>query len=105
MFSLLGQYLLFGPLSYVAPRFVSWWLLESPAPIFIGTYSLEAMRVNGLTVLNIALLVPIVEEIIFRGFILHRWCDKYGEKKAIVLSSHIVQYIARRKYSEISSVR
>ena len=85
--SLLGQYLLFWPLSYVAPTFVSWWLLEASPPAFIGAYSLEAMLVNGLAVLTLALLAPIVEEIVFRGFILHRWCEKYGEKRGIVLSS------------------
>lgn len=84
---LLGQYLLFGPLSYVAPTFVSEWHLDTPPATFIGTYSLEAILVNGLAILNIALVVPIVEEIVVRGFILHRWCDKYGETKAIVLSS------------------
>ena len=86
---LLGQYLLFGPLSYVAPAFVSEWFLDtSPAP-FMGAYSLEAILVNGLVVLNTALVVPIVEEIVFRGFILHRWCEKYGKKKGIVLSSMV----------------
>lgn len=83
----LGQYLLFGPLSYVAPTFVSEWHLDTPPATFIETYSLEAILVNGLVVLNTALVVPIVEEIVFRGFILHRWCDKYGETKGIVLSS------------------
>ena len=84
---LLGQYLLFGPLSYVAPRFVSEWHLDTPPATFLGTYSLEAILVNGLSVLNIALLVPIVEEIVVRGFILHRWCEKYGETKGVVFSS------------------
>ena len=84
---LLGQYLLFGPLSYVAPTFVSEWFLDTPPTLFMGAYSLEAILVNGLAVLNIALVVPIVEEIVFRGFILHRWREKYGETKGIVLSS------------------
>ena len=83
----LGRYLLFGPLSYVAPTFVSEWYLDTPPAIFMGTYSLEAILVNGLAVLHTALLVPIVEEIVVRGFILHRWCDKYSETKGIVLSS------------------
>lgn len=83
----LGQYLLFGPLSYVAPTFVSEWHLDTPPATFMGTYSLEAILVNGLSILNTALLVPIVEEIVIRGFILHRWCEKYGETKGIVFSS------------------
>ena len=83
----LGIYLLFWPLSYVAPTFVSEWLLDTSPPTYIGSYSLEAIQVNGLIAFNSTLLAPIVEEVVFRGFILHRWCKKYGEKKAIVLSS------------------
>ena len=85
--SLLGLCILFLSLSYVVPTLVSELLLDTSDPTFIGSYTLEAILMNSLTVLNVALLVPIVEEIFFRGFILHRWCDKYGEKKAIVLSS------------------
>ena len=85
--SALGTYLLFWPLSYIAPEFVSWWLLDKSTPDLIWVPSLEAICVNSLVVLRIALLVPIVEEIVFRGFILHRWCERYGEKGGIVMSS------------------
>lgn len=82
-----GMYLLFWPLSYIAPKFVSWWLLDKSTPDLIWVPSLEAICVNSLVVLRIALLVPIVEEIVFRGFILHRWRERYGEKGGIVMSS------------------
>ena len=85
--SALGTYLLFWPLSYGAPRFVSWWLLDKSTPDLIWVPSLEAICVNSLVILQITLLVPIVEEIVFRGFILHRWCGLYGEKGGIVMSS------------------
>jgi membrane protease YdiL (CAAX protease family) len=78
---------LFLPLSYVAPGVVSWWLLEAEPPDFIGGFSLDAILVNSTKAFTIALLVPIVEEIVFRGFILHRWCEKYGEKRGIVQAS------------------
>ena len=85
--SAVGTYLLFWPLSYGAPKFVSWRLLDKSTPDLIWVPSLEAICVNSLVVLRIALVVPIVEEIVFRGFILHRWCDLYGEKGGIVMSS------------------
>ena len=82
-----GKYLLFLPLSYVIPQFVSWWLFEISATFFDTSFTLKAIFVNGLMAFNLVILVPIVEEIVFRGFILHRWCDKYGEKRGVVLSS------------------
>lgn len=85
--SLVGMYLLFLPLSYVAPETVSGWLLEAEPPDFIDGVSLDAILVNSIQGFQTALLVPIVEEIVFRGFILHRWCDKYGEKRGIVQAS------------------
>ena len=85
--SLVGMYLLFLPLSYVAPETVSEWLLEAEPPDFIDGFSLDTILVNSIQGVHTALLVPIVEEIVFRGFILHRWCDKYGEKRGIVQAS------------------
>lgn len=85
--SLVGMYLLFLPLSYVAPGSVSSWLLEAETPDVIEGFSLVAILTNGIQVFVMVLLVPIVEEIVFRGFILHRWCDKYGEKRGIVQAS------------------
>lgn len=83
----IGQYLLFLPLSFVAPGGVSLWLLEAETPDFIEGFSLVAILTNGIQVFVTVLLVPIVEEIVFRGFILHRWCEKYGEKRGIVQAS------------------
>lgn len=83
----LGTYLLFLPLSYVAPGGVSSWLLDAETPDVIEGFSLIAISANGIQVFVTVLLAPIVEEIVFRGFILHRWCDKYGEKRGIVQAS------------------
>ena len=83
----LGTYLLFMPLSFVAPEGVSSWLLEAETPDVIEGFSLVAILANIIQVFVTVLLVPIVEEIVFRGFILHRWCDKYGEKRGIVQAS------------------
>ena len=85
--SIVGMNLLFLPLSYVAPGVVSWWLLEPEPPDFICGFSLDAILVNGIQGVQTALVVPIVEEVVFRGFVLHRWCDKYGVKRGIVQAS------------------
>lgn len=82
-----GEYLLFVPLSFVVPQFVSWWLFETSTTLFDMSFTREAVLVNGLMAFNLVILVPIVEEIVFRGFILHRWCDKYGVKRGIVQTS------------------
>ena len=85
--SIVGMNLVFLPLSYVAPGVVSWWLLEPEPPDFICGFSLGAILVNGIQGVQTALVVPIVEEVVFRGFVLHRWCDKYGVKRGIVQAS------------------
>lgn len=36
---------------------------------------------------------PVVEEIIFRGYILNKWVDKYGVKKGIIFSSVVFMII------------
>ncbi len=34
-----------------------------------------------------AVLIPVVEEVLFRGFLLHRWELKWGIRKAVLFSS------------------
>lgn len=88
-----GKYLLFVPLSFVVPQFVSWWLFETSTTLFDMSFTREAILVNGLMAFNLVILVPIVEEIVFRGFLLHRWCEKFGEKRGVVLSSMLFSII------------
>ncbi|MCC5893928.1 MAG: CPBP family intramembrane metalloprotease [Alkalibacterium sp.] len=39
------------------------------------------------------IFAPIVEEIVFRGYILNKWVDKYGVKKGIIFSSLVFMII------------
>ncbi len=82
------MYLLFYPLSLVAPGFVQAWLLDTP-PLFYwdeqGSYFL-----TNLAALVMALVfAPLVEEFLFRGYLLNRWTLKLGALPAVLLSSFL----------------
>jgi uncharacterized protein len=70
------------PLSYVAPRFIER-LLRSAGSMF------EAHTIGQwwLLVLMAVVAAPIVEEIFFRGFLLHRWARRWGTPGGVVASS------------------
>jgi membrane protease YdiL (CAAX protease family) len=86
--SLVGMYLLYLPLSYSFPEFVTWWFLEEPSMIWWSAdiYSITASIINAILII---IMAPILEELIFRGFLLNRWQAKYGTVKAIIFSSLI----------------
>jgi membrane protease YdiL (CAAX protease family) len=72
----------FIPLSYVAPRFVTRILLTNPD-------LLEARSLGQwLEVVVLACVAaPFVEELFFRGILLHRWARRWGTVRAVVASS------------------
>ncbi len=86
--SIFGLYLLYLPLSYSFPEFVTWWVLETPTLIwwYADFYYVTASIINGILMV---VLAPVLEEIIFRGFLLNRWQAKYGVVKAVIFSSLI----------------
>ena len=86
--SLVGMYLLYVPLSYPFPDFVTSWVLETPTLIWWdpNVYWVTASLINGFLMV---ILAPVLEELIFRGFLLNRWQAKYGTNKAIIFSSLI----------------
>ena len=55
----LGVYVLYLPLSFLAPTFVSWWLLEVP-PLLEWTNSAEALVTNCIAALTLVLAAPIL---------------------------------------------
>ena len=72
----------FVPLSYVAPRFVERFVL--------GASDLFDARSFGQwlgLVLVAAVAAPFVEELFFRGILLHRWARRWGTVPAVVASS------------------
>jgi uncharacterized protein len=78
-----GTYLLYLPLSYVVPGFVTAWLLDAPPPARLDS-PLSVLILNTATIIAAA---PVLEEILFRGFLLNRLWFKYGLLKGIIFSS------------------
>jgi membrane protease YdiL (CAAX protease family) len=74
--------LLFVPLSYLAPELVQHTILEGSA--------LDEVHSAGQFVvlfLTIAVVAPIVEELFFRGLVLHRFARKWGTSAGVIASS------------------
>jgi uncharacterized protein len=80
-----GLYALYLSLSYAALKLVEW-LLDFP-PIIQWKLSSGACISNGINVIAVVVVGPIVEEVLFIGFLLNRWWAKYGLVKSDVLSS------------------
>ena len=72
----------FIPLSYIAPGFVERTILDAGA-LFEARTIPEWLEVVVLTVF----VAPIVEELFFRGFLLHRWARRWGTPTGVVASS------------------
>ncbi len=82
---LASTWVVYLPLSYFAPRFVTEVVLSERVVIWSdGTYPLLANVMNALSLIVIA---PVVEEFIFRGLLLNRWVVKWGGPRAILASS------------------
>lgn len=84
--SLASIALVFVPLSYVAPEFVSAWLFDD-MPQYIrlsGDYWL--LGTLG-AVITIAVLAPFTEELLFRGLLLPAWMTRMGRPGGIAMTS------------------
>jgi uncharacterized protein len=68
-------------LSRSGPSSLAAWMVHRPQ--FGSTINVSAVAslIQGLT------LVPIVEEFVFRGLLLHRWARKWGMTRGLLLSS------------------
>lgn len=81
-------YLLFYPLSLVAPDIVQSWLLDNPYLLYWddeGVYLLG----NLAGILLAVVFAPVLEEFLFRGYLLNRWTLRFGALPAMLLSSFI----------------
>jgi len=83
-----GIWLIFLPLSYLFPNFVDFWLIEDSFMIIWPTGSIVGIA-NFVNFGIIIIIVPIVEEFIFRGLLLSRWFVKWGVPRAVIVSSII----------------
>jgi hypothetical protein len=91
LFALGAIFLVYVPLSFVSPRFVEN-VIGGDGPPFLCYSSSKTTSVllcNGLCIALLVILIPIVEELLFRGVLLHRWAVKWGKTRAILLSSFV----------------
>ena len=86
LFSMAAAYALFLPLSYIEPNFVEWWYISTFEIIYTDGYSYPVI-VNALSFISLVIIAPIIEEVAFRGMLLHRWSQKWGLMKAMLFSS------------------
>lgn len=79
---------IFIPASYLLPDFVTWWLAWLFQPVVYlaadGTFPIGA---NILSFISLVVLAPVLEEFLFRGYLLHRWSRKWGLWPGVLLSS------------------
>jgi hypothetical protein len=80
--SIAGFWLLFLPLSYLAPGFVQKWAFDNAALVSPTTLPMWA----GHFIVAVV-IAPVIEELFFRGLLLQRWSLKYGTTSAVVASS------------------
>lgn len=81
-------YAIYLPLSYLSPDYVSWWLDWAFMPvIYLEEDGSLPLLANGLNLISLVVLAPLTEELLFRGYLLHRWAAHWGMASAIIVSS------------------
>ncbi|MGH0030679.1 MAG: CPBP family intramembrane glutamic endopeptidase [Myxococcota bacterium] len=84
--SVAGFWLLYWPLSFLAPGFVSAWAL-APVPLLVEVGGRHPLLPNVLVFGVTCLAVPLFEEFVFRGLLLHRWAVRWNVRRSVVLTS------------------
>lgn len=78
----------FVPVSYLLPDCTTWWLRWAYWPIVYadlnGTLSWQG---NFLGFVSLVILAPLLEELLFRGYLLQAWARKWGLRIGVLLSS------------------
>ncbi|MCZ3366018.1 MULTISPECIES: CPBP family intramembrane glutamic endopeptidase [Methanobacterium] len=87
LFSVGTFWLLYYPLSFIAPSYVNGVLNETSFYTTADTTS--PLAYNFLIVLITVLVAPVVEEFLFRGVILQRLAVKWGTTAGVLISSFI----------------
>jgi membrane protease YdiL (CAAX protease family) len=79
---------IFLPISFLLPSFFTWWLdwINHPS-IYLNEEGAWPLLPNALGLLSLVVLAPVLEEILFRGFLLHRFARKWGRTIGILASS------------------
>jgi len=86
-FSVLSAYLVYFPLSFFWPESVTDWLLVEQSPMIWPRTDLEAIFGSAINFAAIVVLLPYLEEILFRGFLLNRCLTRWRPSVAIFVTS------------------
>ena len=78
-----GFWLFWQPLSFLAPDLVQSYALEGMPDLLTRDNPARLI----LDVVVIVVVAPVVEEILFRGILLHRWAARWGMTTGVILSS------------------
>jgi membrane protease YdiL (CAAX protease family) len=81
LLTMASVFLIYAPLSYVAPDFVRRQVLDD------SVFDANTVGQWLLLVFGGAVLAPIVEEVVFRGIILQRWAYRWGTRTGAIASS------------------
>lgn len=84
LFSLGSFWIIYYPLSFISPAFVRS-VLSKPSLAVLGTS--RPIFHNILILLIGVIIAPVIEEILFRGILLHRWSIKWDNQRAMLVSS------------------
>jgi uncharacterized protein len=82
-----GSFLIYLPLSYVAPEFVERWLLSVPAGYLVKSPE-QLVRLVVLAVF----VAPVLEEVLFRGILMQRWARRWGTLNGVLVSSALFAF-------------
>ncbi len=85
-FSMFSLYFLYVPLSYVAPGFVTFFIIDHNMTL-IWTSGPHYLVANLISFCSVVLIGPVSEEFLFRGLLLGRWAMKWNVQRAILASS------------------
>ena len=84
--ALASIYITFYPLSFIRPDFVTEWYINGLSNVYVSEEGFPLLP-NILNFIGVTTIVPITEELLFRGYLFTRWAHCWSIRKAAVLSS------------------
>jgi len=76
--------------SFVLPGFVTWYLHWSyPVTTYLAADGSIPVGANVLRFVSLVVLTPLLEEMLFRGYLLRAWSEKWGLWTGVLLSSAV----------------
>jgi membrane protease YdiL (CAAX protease family) len=81
LLTMASAFLIYAPLSYVAPEFVRRQILDD------SVFNANTVGQWAMLAFGGAVLAPLVEELLFRGIILQRWAYRWGTRTGVIASS------------------